>query len=307
MFLFLLVSKFRNVDAYAFTTSSRNSVLQTSYDVEKRFETSYTDFVVVVQSRKTICMKVSKGKSKHSKGNSLNTLNNERKKLAGRRGTKNFVDPNKVFVGNLPYDADEDEIMEWLCANVGGKIGKHNNIESFKLIRDWKTGKSKGYGFINFMDPMYATSAMEFLKGRKLRGRYVNLNQGKRKEQEEQKLLIIQKREEKKKRQLLDEESQVIDAALDMAEEDAGDEYEVEDFDSVDDSILFGADSDDEFDDEDDDDEDFEFDGVFEEIYGRSKYEPLDEEEAKNMNREQRRDTSTRKKRKKLPRKGFGE
>lgn len=118
IFLFLLASKYQTVDAYAFTTQSRNSLFQTSCDVGKRFETCYTDFAVVVQSRSTICMKVSKGKSKHSKSNSINTLNNERKKLAGRRGTKNFVDPNKVFVGNLPYDADEDEIMEWICDNI---------------------------------------------------------------------------------------------------------------------------------------------------------------------------------------------
>jgi len=234
-------------------------------------------------------MKVSKGKSKHSKNNSLHVINNERKRLAGRRGTKNFVDPNKVFVGNLPFDADEDEILSWLCENIGGKMGKHNNIESFKLIRDWKTGKSKGFGFINFMDPMYATSAMAFLKGRKLRGRFVNLHQGKRKE-DDKKLLIVQKRDKKNAEQ--DEESQVIDAALDIAE-GKEEEFEIEDFDDIDDAALFA-----------DDDEDFKYDGIFEET---SKYEPLTEEESKNMNREQRRDTSKRKKRKKMPTKGFQE
>ena len=41
-------------------------------------------------------MKISKGKSKHSKGNTIQTLNQQRKRLAGRRGTKHFMDPNNV-------------------------------------------------------------------------------------------------------------------------------------------------------------------------------------------------------------------
>ena len=33
-------------------------------------------------------------------------------------------------------------------------------IENVKIIRDWKTGVSKGYGFILFYEPIMATSAM---------------------------------------------------------------------------------------------------------------------------------------------------
>lgn len=276
-----------DVESYAFTTQQKSNMF--AFSLDKKFPCSIT-YSCDGYGQKAVTMKVSKGKSKHSKNNSLHTINNERKKLAGRRGTKNFVDPNKIFVGNLPFDADEDEVLSWLVDNLGGKMGKHNNIESFKLIRDWKTGKSKGFGFVNFMDPMYATSAMSFLKGKKLRGRFINLHQGKRKEQD--KLLIVQKRDKKKAKQ--DEESRIIDAALDSAERLDEEEFDVGDFDSIDDTALF----------DDDDDDDFEYDGIFEET---SKYEPLSAEESQDLNREQRRDKSRRKKRKKLPTTGFQE
>jgi len=210
--------------------------------------------------------------------------NRERVRTAGRVGTKRFVDPCKVFLGNLPFDATEQDVKEFFKQNLGTLF----NVKSVKIIYDWKTNTSKGYGFALFTDPMFATSAMEVLNGRPLKGRPMKLSQGQKKQDENE--LYIKK---KKKQQALNAEEQVIQEGLDEAEDD--DEVQLDEFDEEDDDLLFG---------DNEDDEEFEFDGTFEELYPTAQYEPLTEEELK-LNREQRRDASKRKKRRKLPHKGF--
>lgn len=208
--------------------------------------------------------------------------NKERVRTAGRPGTKRFVDPCKVFLGNLPFDATEQDIKQFFQHHLGTTF----NVKSIKIIYDWKTNKSKGYGFALFTDPMFATSAMEVLNAKPLKGRPMKLSQGKKK-QDENALYI--KKKKKKQQEQLSQEEQAIQEGLD----EAG--VELDEFDDEDDDLLFG---------DDDDDEDFEFDGIFEELYPSAQYEELTEEELK-LNREQRRDASKRKKRRKLPHKGF--
>jgi RNA recognition motif-containing protein len=275
-------------------------------------------------------MKVSKGKSKQSKNNSLYAVNQTRKRLAGKPGSKYFMDPNKVFIGNLPFTATASDVEEFLKLNLGGL----QNVESVKIITDWKTGKSKGYGFVQFMEPIFATSAMELIKGKKLMGRVIRLDQGKKKDDDERRILFVKKRE-RLSSDLKDGETEegVIDAALDEVE-GLGDEYsrddemydddddddselrvfQMGDFDDQNDSLIFGDELEDEedFDDDDnydesDDNDDDEVDGWFEDFYGGSKWEELSEDEAKTMNRAQRREAQRMKPKKKLPHKGFGD
>lgn len=215
-------------------------------------------------------------------------------------------------------------------------------IERIKVIRDWKTGVSKGYGFLVFYEPMVATSAMESVRNLKIKGRVVRLDQGKKKDVDEDERLKKKKlKKEKLAREDLDEEGNVIYAALEEAEgsglsgeeEDGGDGdgFEM----SEDDMITFMEkgglrsmlplteetagflgieglyeDDDDYFDEYDDEeDENFAYDGVFEEMYDPKEYEGLDDDEVaarESMNREQRRAADKKRKKRKLPFKGFG-
>ena len=229
-------------------------------------------------------MKVSGSNRKGAGDGVLAVKNAERIRTAGRKGTKRFVDPTKVFLGNLPFNATEAHVKQFFQQNLGTTF----NVKSVKIIRDWKTGDSKGYGFALFMDPMFATSAMEVCNGRLLFGRPMKLSQGKKKAQENE--LYVKKN---KKRELTEEEA-AIQEGLDLAEDDDEEMMELHEFDDVSDALLFG---------DDDDDDDFEYDGVFEEMYPNAR-EALTEEEQK-LNREQRREAATRKKRRKLPHKGF--
>jgi len=251
-------------------------------------------------------MKVSKGKSKINKSNTLESVNRTRKNLAGKPGTKLYMDPCKLFIGNLPYDATVDDVTDF----VREHLATLHDVRSIKIVTDWKTGKSKGYGFIQFMDPMFATTAMSIVKGKKLKGRVIRMDQGRKKDDLEKRELFVKKRSRDKGR--LDEEGRVIDGVLDQVEgigretsvEAAADGkveeavYTLDDFDDEDDAL---------FDDDDEIDDDDEFDGIFEQIYGPNKWEDLDEEETKNMNRAQKREAAKRRKRKKLPHKGFEE
>jgi RNA recognition motif-containing protein len=232
-------------------------------------------------------------KDPYASDSKIGSLYKERIKTAGRKGTKRFVDPCKVFVGNLSFDTDKKQLAEFVL----GKMGQSRMVlHSFKVIEDWKTGKSKGYGFLEFTDPIYATVCMDVCNGKDLNGRPIKVSQGKKKDEED--LVYLEKQRKKAK----NAEERAIASALDEAEDD---EEELEmDEDGV---AVFNESSDEDFEldaklfglDLDDDDE--MDDGVFLEQKSRYK-DDFDE----NLNREQRRDSARRRKRKKLPSKGFG-
>lgn len=212
----------------------------------------------------------------------------ERIKTAGRKGTKRFIDPCKVFVGNLPYTVDADQLAQFVLDTMGQF---RMVLHSSKIISDWKTGKSKGYGFVVFTDPIYASVAMEVVNGKLLDGRPVTVDQGKKKDQEN---IVYMK---KKRNEAETEEEIAISSALDDAESDEEDDDHIPTFGGEDDleldAMLFGITGEDEEDEEG-------YDGIF--LERKPIYEDMDP----NLNREQRREAARRMKRTKLPHKGFG-
>ena len=88
-------------------------------------------------------------------------------------------------------------------------------IEKIKVIRDWKTGVSEGYGFLMFYEPMVATSALESVRNLKIKGRVVRLDQGKKKDVDEDERLKKKKlKKDKLAKEDLDEEGNIIYSAL---------------------------------------------------------------------------------------------
>jgi cold-inducible RNA-binding protein len=61
----------------------------------------------------------------------------------------------KIFVAGLPYDLDDDELVE-----IFEKFG---TIISAKVAMDKETGKSKGFGFIEMQNDAEALDAIESL------------------------------------------------------------------------------------------------------------------------------------------------
>lgn len=73
-----------------------------------------------------------------------------------------------VFVGNIPYDASEEELIR-ICEEVGPVV-------SFRLVLDRDTGKPKGYGFCEYRDEETALSARRNLQGYDINGRQLRVD-----------------------------------------------------------------------------------------------------------------------------------
>jgi len=74
----------------------------------------------------------------------------------------------KVYVGNLPYQVDEDSLREVFAA-----IGE---VQSVRIVAD-ETGRSKGFGFVEMTADADADEAISSLNGTPLMGRSIVVNE----------------------------------------------------------------------------------------------------------------------------------
>ncbi|HUK12161.1 MAG TPA: RNA-binding protein [Thermoanaerobaculaceae bacterium] len=75
----------------------------------------------------------------------------------------------KLYVGNLSYDSTEAELQEMFSAF--GQVG------SVRVLTDSVSGRSKGFGFVEFADDAHAKAAMAGLNGKEVRGRAIIVNE----------------------------------------------------------------------------------------------------------------------------------
>lgn len=75
----------------------------------------------------------------------------------------------KLFVGSLPYSTTDDELNE-LFASFG-------TIASARVIIDRESGRSKGFGFVEFEDDTAGKAAVTELDGADYQGRKLVVNE----------------------------------------------------------------------------------------------------------------------------------
>ena len=75
----------------------------------------------------------------------------------------------KLYVGNLSYDTTEEQLRE-LFTPFG-------EPESARLITDRDSGRSKGFGFVEFNDGSQANAAMSALNGKEVNGRALTVSE----------------------------------------------------------------------------------------------------------------------------------
>ena len=75
----------------------------------------------------------------------------------------------KLYVGNLPFSATEEEITT--------KFAACGTVESAKLITDRDTGRSKGFGFVEMSSDAEAQAAIQKLNGQDYGGRPMTVNE----------------------------------------------------------------------------------------------------------------------------------
>jgi RNA recognition motif-containing protein len=76
---------------------------------------------------------------------------------------------SKLFVGNLSYQATEEDLRE-LFQQAG-------TVESVRIITDQFTGRPRGFGFVEMSTKEEAERAIEQLNGRLFRDRNLVVNE----------------------------------------------------------------------------------------------------------------------------------
>lgn len=78
----------------------------------------------------------------------------------------------KLYVGNLSFDAQESTLTELFGAD-GRQVSK------VQIITDRETGRSRGFGFVEFANEGDAQKAIEALNGKECDGRALTVNEAK--------------------------------------------------------------------------------------------------------------------------------
>lgn len=81
----------------------------------------------------------------------------------------------KLFVGGLPFATTDDELAE--------AFSQFGTVASAKVITDRETGRSKGFGFVEFENDDEGKAAEAGMNGKELGGRTVTVNQARPREE----------------------------------------------------------------------------------------------------------------------------
>jgi RNA recognition motif-containing protein len=84
-----------------------------------------------------------------------------------RQGIENLG--KKLYVGNLPFSATEDEIRS--------AFGAHGAVASVNVIMDRETGRPRGFAFVEMEDASGADAAIRALDGADFGGRTVKVSE----------------------------------------------------------------------------------------------------------------------------------
>ena len=69
----------------------------------------------------------------------------------------------KIYVGNIPYDATEEDLREL--------FSEYGEIQSLKIVTDHYTDRSKGFAFIEMANEEDAKKIIATLNGNDFRGK----------------------------------------------------------------------------------------------------------------------------------------
>ena len=80
-----------------------------------------------------------------------------------------------IYVGNLPYSIDRDQLREIFAA--------YGEVAAARIVNDRETGRSKGFGFVEMADNAQAQAAIEALNGSDIGGRTAVVNEARPREE----------------------------------------------------------------------------------------------------------------------------
>lgn len=78
----------------------------------------------------------------------------------------------KLYVTNIAWKANEEDLKN--------HFSKYGNVASAKIITDRDTGKSRGFGFVEFSDRTEGEIALSAADGSELLGRQIKVQEAKK-------------------------------------------------------------------------------------------------------------------------------
>ena len=81
----------------------------------------------------------------------------------------------RLFVGNLPYAANEQDVQNFFAENGVA-------VDTVTVMRDRFTGQARGFGFVEIEDDSAAQRAVESCDGKEMLGRKLAVNEARPKE-----------------------------------------------------------------------------------------------------------------------------
>jgi len=76
---------------------------------------------------------------------------------------------NKLFVGNLSYGLDDNSLKD--------AFSQAGTVISASIIIDKRTGRSKGFGFVEMSSSEEAQKAIQMLNGQEVDGRAITVSE----------------------------------------------------------------------------------------------------------------------------------
>ncbi|KAK4585656.1 hypothetical protein RGQ29_023062 [Quercus rubra] len=98
----------------------------------------------------------------------LSVSQNGQAPIASMLNSVRYMSSSKLFVGGLSYNTDEQSLKD-AFAGFGDVIDA-------KVIVDRDTGRSRGFGFVNFTSDESASSALSAMDGQELNGRNIRVS-----------------------------------------------------------------------------------------------------------------------------------
>ncbi|TMA25833.1 MAG: RNA-binding protein [Deltaproteobacteria bacterium] len=77
---------------------------------------------------------------------------------------------NRLFVGNLPFDATESQVRDFI-------EGGARKARSVKIVTDKESGRSRGFAFVDLETDEEAQAAIAELNGKEMGGRALVVNE----------------------------------------------------------------------------------------------------------------------------------
>jgi RNA recognition motif-containing protein len=82
---------------------------------------------------------------------------------------------NRLYVGNLSFNATETDLMDL--------FGQAGTVKDVALIQDRVTGKSRGFAFVTMTTDQEAANAISQLNGKSIEGRTISVTEARPREE----------------------------------------------------------------------------------------------------------------------------